>query len=664
MRRRFLIAASLVLVAASSVAPTRAMATGEVSPSNWTNRLVVTYATSALGALPAGVRTVRKWGTRIIVDLGRRALRSDITRFTDSAIIAVEPDIRVQKATVPTDPDYSQQWDLSDSTRPGGDYSVHAPEAWSVTTGSPSLVVAVLDTGITSHPEFIGRTVPGYDMISDVLVANDGNGRDGDPSDPGDWITDAENASGNFSGCGADSSSWHGTHVAGTIGAAANNGEGMSGINWQSKIQAVRVLGKCGGDLSDIADGITWASGGAVAGVPANANPARIINLSLGGGSPYCPTFLQSAIDGARSRGSIVVVAAGNSNASASGFTPANCNGVVVVAATARDGKRAYYSNFGSRVTIAAPGGDYYKDSKIYSTLNSGVTTPSSPTYGAYQGTSMATPHVAGVLSLLLSNDPSLTESEALSLMRSTATAFPADLGSNACSTTGNCGAGIINAGALLGNLDLRAAPTIESDPSLPSSPMVNREFTADVGSWNGFPLPTLSYQWLKCSKPGTAVSGSKLPSGCIAIPSARSASYTPVAGDSGKRLRIGVTASNLDGSATRYSATSLPVGAPPSFTRFPSISGSIRVGNTLRASSGTVSGTKPIGYVYQWYSCDGRTSASTSQPIGCSAIDGATSARFTITSSQRNAYLVVRVTATNAYDQAIAFSASTAAAQ
>jgi len=197
------------------------------------------------------------------------------------------------------------------------------------------------------------------------------------------------------------------------------------------------VLGKCGGYTSDIADGIIWASGGTVAGVPANPNKARVLNLSLGGGGS-CAATTQSAINGARSRGAVVVVAAGNSAMDASNFSPANCAGVITVAATSRAGGRASYSNFGSIVDIAAPGGD--TGAGILSTLNAGTRTPAGDGYASYSGTSMATPHVAGVVALMLSKNPALTPDQVEVKLKASARAFPA-----ACA---GCGAGIVDATA------------------------------------------------------------------------------------------------------------------------------------------------------------------------------------------------------------------------
>jgi serine protease len=304
--------------------------------------------------------------------------------------------------------------------------------------------VAVVDTGYLPHQDLAGAFAPGYDFIGDVQVANDGDGRDANASDPGDWITSTESRSGYFRGCTASNSSWHGTHVSGTIGARTNNGKGIAGINPAGTILPVRVLGKCGGYTSDITDGVRWAAGLPVTGVPANPSVAKVVNLSLGG-SGACPSAWQSAIDAATAAGTVVVVAAGNSNADAANYSPASCKGVVTVASTGKAGNRAYYSNYGSTVEIAAPGGDKNADAgaTILSTLNSGTTTPGADAYVKYQGTSMATPHVAGVVSLMLATNPSLTPAQVTQILQQSATPFPS--GSTCAS---GCGAGIVNAAA------------------------------------------------------------------------------------------------------------------------------------------------------------------------------------------------------------------------
>jgi serine protease len=211
----------------------------------------------------------------------------------------------------------------------------------------------------------------------------------------------------------------------------------VAGIAYGAKIVPVRVLGTCGGYTSDIADGIIWSSGGTVSGVPNIAARAHVINMSLGG-SGACDTTTQNAINSARSRGTVVVVAAGNESVNASNSNPANCAGVIAVAATNRSGGRASYSNFGTIVDVAAPGGD--SGAAILSTLNSGTKTPGSDSYAGYMGTSMATPHVAGVVALMLAKNSAMTPDQVESALKSTARAFPAS-----CS---GCGAGIVNASA------------------------------------------------------------------------------------------------------------------------------------------------------------------------------------------------------------------------
>jgi serine protease len=349
---------------------------------------------------------------------------------SDSNIEYAEPDRIMTAMATPTDPYYaSYQWDLFETA--GG---INAPAAWDKSTGA-GINVAVIDTGYLPHADLSGQILQGYDFITNTTIANDGNGRDTDASDPGDWTTAGQCSAG--VPAANENSSWHGTHVAGTIAARANNGIGVAGIAYNAKIVPARVLGRCGGYTSDIADAMIWSSGGAVSGVPANANPARVLNLSLGG-SGSCDTTTQNAINSARSRGAVVVVAAGNSNVDASTASPANCAGVISVAAVGRTGGKASYSNYGSSVTIAAPGGD--SGNGILSTWNTGTTTPGADGYAYMMGTSMATPHVAGVVALMLAANPNLTPDDVASKLKSTARAFPA-----ACS---GCGAGIVNAAA------------------------------------------------------------------------------------------------------------------------------------------------------------------------------------------------------------------------
>ncbi|MFQ6021866.1 MAG: S8 family peptidase [Acidiferrobacterales bacterium] len=357
---------------------------------------------------------------------------------SDPMVEYAEPDRMMYPQFTPNDARYSEQWHYFEAT--GG---LNLPGAWDNHNGE-GVVVAVLDTGYRPHADLNANIVGGYDMVSDTFVGNDGSGRDSNPQDPGDWTDTGECGGGqppNFS-----RSSWHGTHVAGTIAAVTNNGLGVAGVAFGAKVLPVRVLGKCGGFTSDIADGIVWGSGGTVNGVPTNTNPAKILNLSLGGGGS-CGTTTQNAINIARQNGATVVVAAGNSNSNAANATPANCSGVITVAATDRTGGKAFYSNFGNVVDVAAPGGASSNSiaNGVLSTLNSGTTTPEGDIYGFYQGTSMATPHVAGLAALLYQAKSDITADEVEDTIKNTARAFPAP-----CN---GCGSGIADAAAAIAAL-------------------------------------------------------------------------------------------------------------------------------------------------------------------------------------------------------------------
>jgi serine protease len=382
--------------------------------------------------------------------LSRDELRDVLaTLKADPDVEYVEEDAMLQAFFTPNDTRYNEQWHYYEST--GG---LRLPAAWDRATGT-GVNVAVLDTGYRPHADLAANVVGGYDMISDSFVGNDGNGRDSDARDPGDWNTYGQCST--FSP--SRSSSWHGTHVAGTIAAVGNNGNGVIGVAYRARVVPVRVLGRCGGLTSDIADGVVWAAGGSVSGVPSNPNPAKVISLSLGG-SGSCSSAMQSAINLARSRGATVVVAAGNNNGSVTNINPANCSGVVAVAATNRSGGKASYSNYGSQVDVAAPGGQTSSGagSGVLSTLNSGSTTPGSDSYAFYQGTSMATPHVSGVVALMLSVNASLSPDQIESTLRSTARPFP-----QACS---GCGTGIVDANAAVAAVATGPDPDPEPEPT------------------------------------------------------------------------------------------------------------------------------------------------------------------------------------------------------
>ncbi|WP_405765973.1 S8 family serine peptidase [Streptomyces sp. NBC_00080] len=378
----------------------------------------------------------RRLGTgAALVDLGDDLTKADVADVVaqyraDPQVAYVVPDRLNKPKADPNDTEYTKQWDLFESTA-----GMNVPGGWATSTGT-GVTVAVIDTGYVAHTDLAANIVGGYDFIADTAVSVDGDGRDGNPADPGDYY--AANECG--SGVPASDSSWHGTHVAGTIAAVTNNNKGVAGIAYGAKISPVRVLGKCGGYDSDIIDAITWASGGTVSGVPANSNVAKVINMSLGGDGA-CTSATQSAITAAVNRGTTVVVAAGNESDNVANHSPGNCNNVISVAATNRTGAKASYSNYGSLVDISAPGGQTSTGTAngILSTLNSGTKTPSSESYAYYQGTSMATPHIAGLVALVKSANSALTPAQIETAIKNNARALP-----GACS--GGCGAGLADA--------------------------------------------------------------------------------------------------------------------------------------------------------------------------------------------------------------------------
>ncbi|MGO8045231.1 S8 family serine peptidase [Rhizobium johnstonii] len=425
-------------------------------------------------------------------------IASTIARNPDVEYAVPEKIERAQQ--VPDDTRVGEQWDLLD-TKVG----VNAIAAWGSSTGK-EVVVAVLDTGIRRHAELAANLIDGYDFVTDPLRSNDTDGRDSDPSDPGDWCPTDFNPM----------SSWHGTHVAGTVAAATNNHEGIASIAPDTKIMPLRVLGQCGGSSFDIADAIRWAAGGPIAGIPLNTRPAQVINLSLGGPGA-CDADYADAILEARRRGTTVVVAAGNSNSDSSGFRPANCEGVISVAATNRIGARSSFggpasgSNFGRLVKIAAPGGETFADPSdgILSTLNDGIRGPGADSYEAYQGTSMASPHVAGVAALIYQAYPTTGPDDVLAILQTTSKPFPR-VSTRQCDTS-SCGSGIVDGAAAVEEAAQRGAIPARSIRGLATSQrkavnslnaselMALRRGVAKMMSWNNAPRDSADFRrsWL-----------------------------------------------------------------------------------------------------------------------------------------------------------------------
>ncbi|GLQ47059.1 protease [Dyella lipolytica] len=339
----------------------------------------------------------------------------------------------------PNDPYYAQyQWNFSNATG-GADVNY----AWNIADGT-GVTIAVIDTGITQHPDLdtsLGNA--GYDFIYDHTVSGrPTDGRVPGGWDTGDWTTKNECGAGQA----AEPSSWHGTVVSGEAAELTNNGVGMAGIAYNAKVLPLRVLGHCGGYDSDISDAIEWASGGQVPGMPDNTNVAQVINMSLGGDGQCTSADPEyQAIQDAVSRGTTVVVAAGNSSADVSGFTPASCPGVIAVASNGITGKRAFYSNYGKGITISAPGGGIYAndassgtevdDGFVWQAINLGTKGPIYPAdpvqaYGGMAGTSQASPHVAGTVALIAgavkaAGLQALTPTQITNVLVTSARAFP-----------------------------------------------------------------------------------------------------------------------------------------------------------------------------------------------------------------------------------------------
>lgn len=529
--------ATLVLAVPSAIAASASADAGEPAA-----RVIVGYrdgaglATTHPWRKGAPLAEVRAAAQRRADMLARRAgvplttgraigLRAQVVmaRGVDSATLArrlaADPDIayavvdqKRRALTVPNDPLFGAGPAVNLQTLVGGPEvgqwylraptelfrsATNAQAAWARSTGA-GLVVAVLDTGVlANHVDLAGQVLAGYDFIADVPTANDGDARDADASDPGDWITAAEDASGPYKNCGQGDSSWHGTHVAGIVAAATNNGIGMAGLAHGAKVLPVRVLGKCGGYDSDITAGMMWAAGIDQAGLPGSVTPAKVLNLSLGG-EGSCTAAYQDAIASVNARGAVVVAAAGNSVGRAVG-TPANCPGAIAVAGVRHAGSKVGFSDLGPEIAIAAPGGNCVNIElgtaclyPILTTSNRGLRAPETggsiytDSFNISVGTSFATPMVAATAALMLSVRPDLTPAQVKSALQSSARPFPSSGADNGPSdptpvgvcqppsaqeqlqcycVTGLCGAGMLDSAAALSAAEALPKPVVPVSP-------------------------------------------------------------------------------------------------------------------------------------------------------------------------------------------------------
>lgn len=452
--------------AATAVAPAQSVLTEQSTP-----RLVVKYRDAAVAerataqsASPtdrevASAKRARFTMQRlkvmasgaIVYHLGQEVSLAEATAAAariaqDPAVEYAAPDVRVRTLAAPSNDSYSNlQWPLmARSDAVGGS---NFAGAWTLTRGT-GMLVGVIDTGSLVHSDLAGQTLAGYDFVSadsggTFNSAGDGDGRDYDPTDPGD-----------FCAATSEPSTWHGMKVASQIVALADNGQGIAGAAPKAKVLQIRALGRCGGFLSDVADALTWSVGGSVAGVATNTTPVQVVNLSLGAATgTACYAYFQSAVTAATSRNVPVVVAAGNDAKNDVG-APANCAGVITVGAHTRSGDLANYSNYSPAVTLTAPGGGNCAQQTTtcspeptVSLGNNGTTTVGVETPGTYfAGTSAATPHVAAAVALIRSVAPTLTPAEIKGLLIATARTHPAD--SFCAAKPGSCGAGMLDAAA------------------------------------------------------------------------------------------------------------------------------------------------------------------------------------------------------------------------
>ena len=558
----------------SGAAPGRAQAQAATDP---VSRLAARgFAIRESRRLPAGLHVLRA------ERLPGESLAQQLARVrADAEVEFAEPDMRRYPHAVPNDPLYTGQWYLQ--SRVDAPSAIHAEAAWDAGTGDAGVVVAVLDTGVLfDHPDLKrahlgGRVLPGYDFISNAAVANDGNGRDVDASDAGDWVTQQESNQGQFAGCDVTNSSWHGTRVAGIIGARTNNAEGVAGGSWSPWILPVRVLGKCGGVDSDIIEAMAWAGGIHVDGVPDNPYPAKIVNMSLGAfGS--CGAAYASVLSALGARGVLVVASAGNEGGPVG--APANCPGAAAVTGLRHAGTKVGFASLGPQVAVGAPGGNCVNVAggpclfSIDTTYNTGTQAPAAHGYtnqtNVNVGTSFAAPIVSGIVALMAGANGNLGAAQLRARLREGVTApfpqspdptipmcrvptGPNDLQTSECNcTTTTCGAGMANAqGALAAAL--RPIAALAAPATVIAGQNVN---LSGAGSAGACDRSIASYFWEVVSGAGVLTGPSHTPTTSV---------NAPVTGSFVVRLTVTDDAGEQDAAEIEIKSTSTVTPAPAS---------------------------------------------------------------------------------------------------
>lgn len=396
--------------------------------------------------------------------------------------------------------------------------SINTGAMWENFHGTAPTVIAVLDTGVLpSHPMLQGHLLPGYDFVADPVIAADGqssggSSRDSDPADPGDGVGPADQLA-DPACSGLSQSSWHGTFVSGLVAGNPIASEGIFSVNWNAAVLPIRVLGKCGGFSTDLADGIRWAAGLNVPGAPANPFPARVINLSLGAEGACVSSIEGAAITAARQAGALVVVAAGNDGGSVD--SPANCPGAFGVAAIDQEGLKANYSNFGSTIQLSAPGGD--GAFPIWSASNTGINGPLTNTYNTKIGTSFSSPMVAAAASFYWSLNPAASVAAVENALKASSRPF-LTLGNRPVCTTATqgvecnctnalCGAGMLDVANLVRSQAGGGLTNLFSNTGNVIPPGQTRTFSA-AGSFNSAAqqVNAVSFDVLNVIKSGTDV--------------------------------------------------------------------------------------------------------------------------------------------------------------